>query len=107
VTKTLINGNLTTSIAPFRGFVQEREARGASGRSWLFLGERNFRTDFLYQTEWQRFLKDGALTRMDVAFSRDRLQKTYIQHKMQGHGRGLYLGSARLDGYRIAGRSSP
>lgn len=72
-----------TGVAPFRAFVQEREARGAAGRSWLFFGERNFRTDFLYQTEWQRFLKDGALTRMDVAFSRDRPQKTYVQHKMQ------------------------
>ena len=46
-----------TGVAPFRAFVQEREARGAAGRSWLFFGERNFRTDFLYQTEWQPILK--------------------------------------------------
>ena len=85
-----------TGVAPFRAFVQEREARGAAGRSWLFFGERNFRTDFLYQTEWQRFLKDGALTRMDVAFSRDRPQKTYVQHKMQDRACEYLLGSMRV-----------
>ncbi|MEX3635123.1 assimilatory sulfite reductase (NADPH) flavoprotein subunit [Paraburkholderia sp. BR14320] len=83
-----------TGIAPFRAFMQEREARGANGRSWLFFGERNFRTDFLYQTEWQRLLKDNALTRMDVAFSRDRRingeGKTYVQHRMQAQGHDLF-----------------
>ncbi|MGF6544816.1 assimilatory sulfite reductase (NADPH) flavoprotein subunit [Paraburkholderia youngii] len=83
-----------TGIAPFRAFMQEREARGANGRSWLFFGERNFRTDFLYQTEWQRLLKDNVLTRMDVAFSRDRRingeGKTYVQHRMQAQGHDLF-----------------
>ena len=65
-----------TGVAPYRAFLQEREARGASGRSWLFFGERNFRSDFLYQTEWQDWLKDGMLARMDVAFSRDRGSKS-------------------------------
>ena len=60
-----------TGVAPYRAFMQEREARDAAGRSWLFFGERNFRTDFLYQTEWQAYLKDKVLTKMDVAFSRD------------------------------------
>ena len=71
-----------TGIAPYRAFLQEREARSAGGRSWLFFGERNFRSDFLYQVEWQEWLKEGVLTRMDVAFSRDRGPKTYVQHRM-------------------------
>ncbi len=71
-----------TGIAPFRGFVQERRATGASGRSWLFFGDRKFTHDFLYQLEWQDALKDGALTRMDVAFSRDQPEKVYVQHRM-------------------------
>ena len=71
-----------TGVAPFRAFLQEREARGAPGRNWLFFGERNSRSDFLYQVEWQEWLKDGLLTRMDVAFSRDGPEKTYVQHRM-------------------------
>lgn len=71
-----------TGIAPYRAFLQEREARGASGRSWLFFGERNFRSDFLYQAEWQAWLKDGVLGRMDVAFSRDRGGRSYVQNRM-------------------------
>ncbi|HXR56027.1 MAG TPA: assimilatory sulfite reductase (NADPH) flavoprotein subunit [Casimicrobiaceae bacterium] len=79
-----------TGVAPFRAFVQEREAIGASGRSWLFFGDRHFTTDFLYQREWQQNLKDGALTRMDVAFSRDREHKCYVQHRMKAQARDLY-----------------
>jgi sulfite reductase (NADPH) flavoprotein alpha-component len=79
-----------TGVAPYRAFLQEREARGASGRSWLFFGERNFRTDFLYQTEWQGWLKDKVLTRMEVAFSRDRWGKAYVQHRMLEQGRDIF-----------------
>lgn len=79
-----------TGVAPYRAFVQEREARGAGGRSWLVFGERNFRSDFLYQTEWQGFLKDGVLSRMDVAFSRDRTPKAYVQDRLREHGRDVY-----------------
>jgi sulfite reductase (NADPH) flavoprotein alpha-component len=79
-----------TGVAPYRGFMQERESRGAAGRSWLFFGERNFRTDFLYQTEWQAWLKDKALTRMDVAFSRDRTQKAYVQYRLVEQGREAF-----------------
>lgn len=79
-----------TGVAPYRGFLQEREASGAGGPSWLFFGERNFRTDFLYQTEWQGWLKAGALTRMDVAFSRDGSDKVYVQHRMKEQARDLY-----------------
>jgi sulfite reductase (NADPH) flavoprotein alpha-component len=71
-----------TGVAPFRAFVQERRAVAASGRSWLFFGDRQFTHDFLYQLEWQEALREGALARMDVAFSRDRPQKIYVQDRM-------------------------
>jgi sulfite reductase (NADPH) flavoprotein alpha-component len=79
-----------TGVAPYRAFMQEREARGAGGRNWLFFGERRFRTDFLYQTEWQSWLKDGMLSRMDVAFSRDRAEKVYVQHRMKEQASELF-----------------
>jgi sulfite reductase (NADPH) flavoprotein alpha-component len=71
-----------TGVAPFRAFVQERHATAASGRSWLFFGDRQFTHDFLYQLEWLEALEDGALARMDVAFSRDRPEKVYVQHRI-------------------------
>ncbi|UDL90457.1 assimilatory sulfite reductase (NADPH) flavoprotein subunit [Mesorhizobium sp. PAMC28654] len=79
-----------TGVAPYRAFLQEREAQGATGKSWLVFGERNFSSDFLYQTEWQSFLKDGALSRMNVAFSRDSDTKTYVQHRLTEHARDVY-----------------
>jgi sulfite reductase (NADPH) flavoprotein alpha-component len=78
-----------TGVAPFRAFVQERRATAASGRSWLFYGDRCFTHDFLYQLEWQDALEDGALTRMDVAFSRDAPEKVYVQHRMWDARRDL------------------
>ena len=78
-----------TGIAPFRAFVQERRATDATGRSWLFFGDRQFTHDFLYQLEWQNALKDGSLTRMDVAFSRDTPQKVYVQNRMWDQRRDL------------------
>ncbi|WP_185962487.1 assimilatory sulfite reductase (NADPH) flavoprotein subunit [Vibrio furnissii] len=71
-----------TGIAPFRSFIQERDNRGAEGKSWLFFGDRTFTQDFLYQVEWQKYLKSGALTRLDVAFSRDQHEKVYVQHRV-------------------------
>ena len=71
-----------TGVAPFRAFVQERRATEATGKSWLFFGDRTFTHDFLYQLDWQEALNGGALTRMDVAFSRDTLEKVYVQHKI-------------------------
>ncbi|WP_139344190.1 assimilatory sulfite reductase (NADPH) flavoprotein subunit [Vibrio ruber] len=71
-----------TGIAPFRSFIQERDNRGAAGKSWLFFGDRTFTQDFLYQVEWQKYLKSGALTQMDVAFSRDQAEKVYVQHRL-------------------------
>jgi sulfite reductase (NADPH) flavoprotein alpha-component len=78
-----------TGVAPFRAFVQERRATEASGKSWLFFGDRSFTHDFLYQLDWQEALKDGALTRMDVAFSRDTPQKIYVQHRIWERRREL------------------
>ncbi|MGD9802797.1 MAG: assimilatory sulfite reductase (NADPH) flavoprotein subunit [Hyphomicrobiaceae bacterium] len=79
-----------TGVAPYRAFMQERDARDASGRSWLFFGERNFRSDFLYQVEWQELLKKGALSRLDLAFSRDATSKVYVQDKLRRQGRDVY-----------------
>lgn len=72
-----------TGVAPFRSFLQEREAMGAAGNNWLFFGDRHFSTDFLYQREWLRWLKDGHLTRLDVAFSRDQERKIYVQDRLR------------------------
>ncbi|WP_159883232.1 assimilatory sulfite reductase (NADPH) flavoprotein subunit [Paenibacillus puerhi] len=79
-----------TGVAPFRAFLGEREETGAQGKSWLFYGDQHFATDFLYQIEWQRWLKDGVLTRLDVAFSRDTDQKVYVQHRMLEKSKELY-----------------
>jgi sulfite reductase (NADPH) flavoprotein alpha-component len=79
-----------TGVAPFRSFMQEREEIGAEGKSWLFFGDQHFVTDFLYQTEWQKWLKDGVLTKMDVAFSRDTDEKVYVQHRMLEHSKELF-----------------
>ena len=79
-----------TGVAPFRAFMQEREEQGAGGPSWLFFGNRHFRTDFLYQVEWQHWLKDGVLERMDVAFSRDGAEKVYVQDRIRERGADVY-----------------
>jgi sulfite reductase (NADPH) flavoprotein alpha-component len=79
-----------TGIAPYRAFVQERAARGAGGRNWLLFGARHFARDFLYQLEWQRALKSGALARIDLAFSRDGGGKTYVQQRITEAGAQLY-----------------
>ena len=79
-----------TGVAPFRAFVQERTAAGATGRNWLFFGNPHFRSDFLYQTEWQKALKDGRLHRLDVAFSRDTAQKVYVQHRLREQGAAVW-----------------
>jgi sulfite reductase (NADPH) flavoprotein alpha-component len=79
-----------TGVAPFRAFLQHREANNLKGKSWLFFGERRFRSDFLYQVEWQKLLKEGTLERLDVAFSRDQEQKIYVQHRLQEKQKELY-----------------
>lgn len=79
-----------TGIAPFRGFVQHRAATASKGKNWLIFGDRNFSTDFLYQAEWLKYKKDGVLTKLDVAFSRDKEEKCYVQHRMKANSKELY-----------------
>lgn len=79
-----------TGIAPFRSFIQERAAAKAEGRSWLFFGDQHSATDFLYQSELEQYQKDGALTRIETAFSRDTEQKVYVQHKMLENSKELF-----------------
>jgi sulfite reductase (NADPH) flavoprotein alpha-component len=74
-----------TGVAPYRGFIEERIETGATGKSWLVFGERNFTNDFLYQLEWQDHLSSGALSRIDLAFSRDQPEKIYVQHRLWEH----------------------
>lgn len=71
-----------TGVAPFRSFLQHREANNQKGKTWLFFGERRFSSDFLYQLEWQKLLKDGYLEKIDVAFSRDQEEKVYVQNRL-------------------------
>ena len=71
-----------TGMAPYRGYIEDRVETGAKGKSWLFFGERNYTYDFLYQLEWQDHLASKALTRIDVAFSRDQPEKIYVQHRL-------------------------
>lgn len=80
-----------TGVAPFRGFLQHREAQGASGRHWLFFGARHFRSEFLYQLEWQEAVRKGLLARLDAAFSRDRsTPREYVQDRLRASGAELY-----------------
>lgn len=79
-----------TGIAPFRAFLQERQLRNASGKNWLFFGDRNAATDFIYRDELTAMQQTGLLTRFDVAFSRDQAEKIYVQDRMREHGAELY-----------------
>ena len=80
-----------TGVAPFRGFLQHREAQGATGRNWLFFGARHFQSEFLYQAEWQDAVKKGVLSRLDLAFSRDRsIAREYVQDRIRRVGKDLY-----------------
>ncbi|HDU2255917.1 TPA: NADPH-dependent assimilatory sulfite reductase flavoprotein subunit [Klebsiella aerogenes] len=75
-----------TGIAPFRAFMQQRAAEGAEGKNWLFFGNPHFTEDFLYQVEWQSYVKEGVLSRIDLAWSRDQQQKIYVQDKLREQG---------------------
>lgn len=79
-----------TGIAPYRSFLEERAEEGIAGKAWLFFGDQHFVTDFLYQTELQRWLKDGTLTNLSVAFSRDTDQKIYVQHRLFENAAQVY-----------------
>lgn len=75
-----------TGIAPFRAFLQQRDNDGAAGKNWLFFGNPHFTDDFLYQVEWQRYVKDGLLTNISLAWSRDQAEKVYVQDKLREQG---------------------
>lgn len=79
-----------TGIAPFRAFMQQRAAEGAEGKNWLFFGNPHFTEDFLYQVEWQRYVKEGVLSRIDLAWSRDQKEKVYVQDKLRQQGAELW-----------------
>ena len=79
-----------TGIAPFRAFIEERMATGATGKNWLFFGDRSQKTDYLYGEEWIRYQKEGILNELDLAWSRDQEEKVYVQHKMLERGAELW-----------------
>ena len=79
-----------TGIAPFRAFLQDRVATGATGRNWLFFGDQKRATDFLYEDEWQNYLAQGQLARLDTAFSRDQSAKIYVQDRMRENATALW-----------------
>ncbi len=79
-----------TGIAPFRAFLQERRATGAAGKNWLFFGDQQSATDFLYREELHELQQAGVLTRLDVAFSRDQAEKIYVQNRMLEHGAAFW-----------------
>ncbi|NBM86472.1 NADPH-dependent assimilatory sulfite reductase flavoprotein subunit [Proteus sp. G2661] len=79
-----------TGIAPFRAFMQQRENDGATGKNWLFFGNPHFVEDFLYQVEWQRYVKSGLLTHIDLAWSRDQAHKIYVQDKLRERGNEIW-----------------
>ena len=79
-----------TGVAPFRAFLEEREVSGARGPAWLFFGDQHRATDFLYEDELAGFLTRGVLTRLDTAFSRDQVERVYVQHRMREHGAALW-----------------
>jgi len=79
-----------TGIAPYRAFLQQREVENITGNTWLFFGDRRFQSDFLYQVEWQKWLKSNHLEKMEVAFSRDQDEKIYVQHKLLENKEEIY-----------------
>ena len=79
-----------TGIAPFRAFLEEREARGAKGKNWLFFGDQHAATDFLYEEQIEEWMQSGLLSRFDTAFSRDQEKKIYVQHRMLEQAEELY-----------------
>ncbi|MBL9144074.1 MAG: sulfite reductase subunit alpha [Verrucomicrobiaceae bacterium] len=89
-TKPVIMIGPGTGVAPFRSFLQERQATGARGKNWLFFGEQSRMQSYFYKDEWATLIQNGVLHRMDTAFSRDQEQKIYVQHRMTENGAELY-----------------
>jgi sulfite reductase (NADPH) flavoprotein alpha-component len=95
-----------TGIAPFRSFIEERRVTGASGKNWLFFGDRSSKTDYLYGDEWEQYLKDGLLTDLDLAWSRDQADKEYVQHKMLAKGKELFAWMQNGASFYVCGDAS-
>ena len=79
-----------TGVAPFRAFLEERQAKGERGKNWLFFGDQHRASDFLYQEQWTEMLAEGTLTRLDTAFSRDQANKIYVQDRIRENAAELY-----------------
>jgi sulfite reductase (NADPH) flavoprotein alpha-component len=95
-----------TGIAPFRAFLEERQVTGAKGDNWLFFGEQRRALDFLYQDQLETMHKDGVLTRLDTAFSRDQAKKVYVQDRMQEHSAELFAWLERGAYFYVCGDAS-
>lgn len=95
-----------TGIAPFRAFIEERQATGAKGKNWLLFGDQHYLTDFLYQTEIQSFLEDGVLHKLDVAFSRDQKEKVYVQDRMRENAKEMYTWLQEGASFYVCGDAS-
>jgi sulfite reductase (NADPH) flavoprotein alpha-component len=105
--KNIIMVGPGTGIAAFRSFLAERDATGATGKNWLFFGEQQFATDFLYQTEIQNWYETGVLTKVNLAFSRDQKEKLYVQHKMLKHAAELYQWLNEGAYFFVCGKKDP
>lgn len=96
-----------SGIAAMRSFLYERESIGATGRNWLFFGDQHFTSDFLYQTEIQKWLETGVLSKLSTAFSRDQQEKIYVQHKMHQQGKELFDWLEKGASLYISGTKDP
>ena len=95
-----------TGIAPFRAFLEERQAKGEKGDNWLIFGEQRRVSDFLYEKQWEQMQKDGVLTRLDTAFSRDQGKKVYVQDRMAENAAELYAWLERGAYFYVCGDAS-
>ncbi|WP_439604814.1 diflavin oxidoreductase, partial [Shinella sp.] len=95
-----------TGVAPFRAFLQERRARGAKGRNWLFFGDQHRDSDFIYADELSEMSRDGLLTHLDLAFSRDQQEKIYVQTRMRENGKALFTWLEEGAAFYICGDAS-
>ena len=95
-----------TGIAPFRAFLEERRASGAKGKNWLFFGDQRASTDYLFRDELDAMQRDGSLTRLDLAFSRDQAEKIYVQNRMLEHAKEVYAWLQEGGGFYVCGDAS-
>jgi sulfite reductase (NADPH) flavoprotein alpha-component len=105
--KNIIMVGPGTGVAPFRAFLAERDATGATGKNWFFFGEQHFTTDFLYQTEIQNYVQTGVLNKIDLAFSRDQSEKIYVQHRMLEKATELFRWIDSGASFYISGTKDP